>query len=107
MTNNGAASAFTTWEQSAPTAHDGGGNSVKHQPKAVSQVGEGRLSHAEREEAIRRAGEAMEGAYRLFAETGKAEDLDRAYRHLQQMRELVAGRPPEVVAAMEQERGLA
>ena len=77
------------------------------QPVDGESVGEVRLSSFQREEAIWRAGQAMERAYGDFQLTGHQTDLDRAYRHLEQMRELVAGRAPAVVRQMELERGLA
>jgi hypothetical protein len=73
-------------------------------------VGEGRLcipmTDAEREEAIKAAGQAIErhmaeyAASGCFAARGAA---DRARRFMEQ---LIAGRSPEQVARMEQERGL-
>lgn len=64
------------------------------------------LTDQEREAAITRAGNAMEAAYAEFGRTGRQEDLDRAYRHLQQMRELVGQRSQAQVRRMESERGL-
>lgn len=50
------------------------------------------MTDSEREQAIHRAGQAMEVAYHLFLRFGRQEDLDRAYSHLQQMKELAKGR---------------
>lgn len=60
-----------------------------------------------REDAIRRAGNAMEASYRVFCLTGDEAALDRAHRHMEQMRELVTARRPEFVQYLEQQRGLA
>lgn len=69
-------------------------------------AGEQEFSAEAREQAIRRAGLAMESAYGDYKRTGSAADLDRAYQHLGQMRQLIGGRRPEYVAALETQRGL-
>jgi len=71
------------------------------------------MTDAEREEAIARAGAAMQSEYAAYKAADARRDveaatthLNRAYRHLEQQRELVAGRSREQVQRMEAERGL-
>lgn len=65
------------------------------------------MTDAEREEAIQRAGKAIEKHMAIWASDGcmaARGDVDRAR---QSMEALIAGRSPEQVARMEAERGLA
>lgn len=84
---------------------------VSRQPSDVSQVGEGRHSNGmtddEREDAIYRAGVAMEVWYARFKASQDQADLDLAYHYLGIQKTLLAGRSAEYVAKLEQERGLA
>jgi hypothetical protein len=64
------------------------------------------MTDEEREAAAYRAGVAMHAWYSQFQQTGDMECLDNAYRALGLMRQLLAGRSPEYVAKLEQERGL-
>lgn len=91
-TNVGASSAYTSWERTSSASHGGTPESERMPQTADPGVIQNRLSHEQREAAIKRAGDSMEIAYAAFARTGKAEDLDRAYRFLELMRELVKGR---------------
>ena len=69
-------------------------------------VSESRLSDADREIAIQRAGAAVEKHMAKWRETGCFAARGDADRALRLMGLLVKGRSPEVVARLERERGL-
>lgn len=89
-------------------SHDAVAAMVSNGSKVPScqEVCPGSLSDESREEAICRAGLAMQRAYSDFLTRNKQADLDRAYQHMQQMVSLVKGRRAEFVAQLEQQRGL-
>ena len=75
--------------------------------EAQEFVGESRMSDEEREAAARRAGCAMQAWYEEYRRTGDQLCLKVAHHHMNQMVQILAGRSPEYVAKLEQERGLA
>lgn len=64
------------------------------------------MSDEEREVAACRAGIAMQSWYAEYKRTGNLRCLDLAYHFLGIQKTLLAGRSPEYVARLEQERGL-
>jgi rhamnogalacturonyl hydrolase YesR len=101
--NPSFSSPVATAERSPSRSHDFA------QSKPEQFVGHDRetMSDLEREQAAYRAGCAMQGWYSKYQETGDAAHLDIAYHYLHVMRQILAGRTPEYVAKLEQERGLA
>ena len=72
-------------------------------------VGEDRVSHmsdTEREDAIVRAGKAIEAWYSRYQASGDPRALDIAYRMLGNQKALIEGRSAAFVARLEAERGL-
>lgn len=77
--------------------------------QAQEFVGEApdRMSDEEREDAIRRAGNAIEHHMAQYAASSNLADRGDADRARLLMQQLIAGRSAEQVARMERERGLA
>lgn len=65
------------------------------------------MTDEEREAAAYRAGVAMQAWYSKYQSTGDPQALSIAHHHMTQMVSILAGRSPEQIARMEQERGLA
>lgn len=87
----------------SPCLQDAAADSVKHQTAPLSGVGEGRLvlADAEREEAIVRAGQAIEKHMAVWISDGCVAAMGDADRARQLMEQLIAGRSPEQIARMQ------
>lgn len=99
----------------SPTATPAGASGTHRTPRQPSSrvaqefVGEPpeRMSDEEREDAICRAGKAIEHHMGLYAASSDLMDRGDADRARLLMQQLIAGRSAEQVARMERERGLA
>ena len=71
------------------------GNGVTDPPELLSDVSDSPLTDEAREQAIKRAGKAMERAYFKFAKTGCFSDIGAAHHAFMLMKKLINGRSDE------------
>lgn len=90
-----------------PSANDAAPVVARHTSNSTPDVGESRLSDSQREEAIARAGQAIERHMAIYARESCLAARGDADRARLCMERLIAGRSPEQVRRMELERGLA